>query len=154
MTARVILSLGLLLTAGPVLAQESDATRRAGASLTIERPVTVAAVRPMTFSPIVSSGVRATVRAPAAAAIIQVTGDPGRVYTVTLPAWITDNPELYSVGSFTVISENSGDITQSLTAQMNAEGSDRIEIRGLLLQADGVTLTNVTTAVPVNVDYE
>ncbi|NJC41689.1 hypothetical protein GGQ87_001947 [Brevundimonas alba] len=143
----------LLAVAAPALAQESVPHPVASGSITIERPLTVASVQPMSFSP-VSSRAEAAVTAKAGEAVIRITGDPGRVYRVTLPDSILAQPGGLTVDSFTIVSDNSGDITSSLTARMDSTGRDRLRISGLLRDASGLSLSDVTAAVPVGVDYE
>lgn len=143
------LMLAGLAFATPGLAQ----TRSASASMTIERALTVNTVRPMVFgdptgafevdgSDIVTE------------AVIEVTGDPGRVYRVTLPVSIDVGSSGSKIDTFTLWSENSGDITTSLTARMNALGSDRLYIGGHLRGFQGLSVSGVTSAVPMGIDYE
>lgn len=153
----MIRMLGLvLLLAGSAVhanAQTVDSPARAGASITIERSLTVASVRPMIFHRAPSQPETAAL-AQSGEAVIRVTGDPGRVYRVSLPSSIVAQPGDLTVDTLTIVSENSGDITQTLTARMDSKGLDRLHISGLLRQVGGVTLTDVTAAVPVGVDYE
>lgn len=153
MIRSLVLAVGLCGVAAPAFAQTAESPPKANASLTIERSLTIAAVQPMSFNP-VSTGPGVTVTTQSGTAVIRVSGDPGRVYRVTLPAAIVARPGDMAVDLFTVISDNSGDITRNLTARMNAEGSDRLEITGLLRQPGGIARSNVSAAVPIGVDYE
>ncbi len=153
MIRSLVLAVSLCGVAAPAFAQIAEIPPSANASLTIERSLTIAAVQPMSFNPVsTSTGVVVTTQS--GTAIIRVSGDPGRVYRVNLPAEIVASPGDRPVDVLTVISDNSGDITSNLTARMNAEGSDRLQITGLLSQPSGIALTNVSAAVPIGVDYE
>jgi hypothetical protein len=149
----LILAAGLSLAAHSALAQSQDTAQRASASLTIERSLSVATVRPMSFNP-VSSRTGGVVMTPSGPAVIRITGDPGRVYRVTLPTRVVAGPGDLTVDTLTVISDNSGDITRNLTARMDSAGFDRLQITGLLSQQTGIAVTNVSAAVPIGVDYE
>ena len=153
MIRSLVLAVSLCGVAAPAFAQNAESPPNANASLTIERSLTIAAVQPMSFNPVsTSTGVVVTTQS--GTAIIRVSGDPGRVYRVNLPAEIVASPGDRLVDVLAVISDNSGDITRNLTARMNAEGSDRLQITGLLSQPSGIALTNVSAAVPIGVDYE
>ena len=153
MMRSLILAASLCAVAAPAFAQTAESPPRASGSLTIERSLTIAAVQPMSFNP-VSTRKGVVVTTQSGTAIIRVNGDPGRVYRVTLPAAIVARPGDLAVDVFTVISDNSGDITRNLTARMNSEGSDRLRITGLLRQPADIGLANVNAAVPIGVDYE
>jgi len=153
MIRSLVLAISLCGVAAPALAQTDESPPKANASLTVERSLTIAAVQPMSFNR-VSIGTSVTVTTQSGTAVMRVSGDPGRVYRVTLPAAIVARPGDMAVDLFTVISDNSGDITQNLTARMNSEGSDRLEITGLLRKPVGIALSNVSAAVPIGVDYE
>ncbi len=133
----------------PVLGQ----TRPATGSLTIERPLTIVAVRPMRFDR-ADSGIDAVPSRSATEAIIQITGDPGRIYRVRLPETIDADDAGSLIGSFTIWSDNAGDISQTLTAHMDSEGVDRLHVAGLLRRVDGIAVTDVLAAIPLSIDYE
>lgn len=149
----MILAVGVYAVAAPAFAQTAESSPTAMASLTIERSLRIAAVQQISFNP-VSTRTGVVVMTPYGTAIIQVTGDPGRVYRVTLPADIVARPGNLEVDVFTVISDNSGDITRTLTARMNSEGYDRLQITGQLRQPNGIALSSASAAVPIGVDYE
>ncbi len=149
----LILAACLSLAANWAMAQPQDTAQRANASLTIERSLSVAAERPMTFNP-VSSRIGMGIMTQSGAAIIRITGDPGRVYRVTLPTRFVAGPGDLTVDTLTVISDNSGDITRTLTARTDSAGVDRLQITGLLSQNISTSLTNVSAAVPIGVYYE
>ncbi len=87
-------------------------------------------------------------------AIIEVTGDPGRVYRVRLPDMIEAGTEGATIDSFTLRSDNSGDISETLTARMDAHGFDRLHVGGQLRRTAGLVITEVSAAVPLSIDYE
>lgn len=138
-----------LLFATPGLAQ----TRTGNATLTIERALTVNAMRAMKFS-----GSETALGAQGAQdvteAVIEVTGDPGRVYRITLPLSVEADGGTAIVDALTLRSENSGDITRTLTARMSAQGSDRLYIGGRLRSFQGLFVTGVISVVPMGIDYE
>lgn len=137
------------LATGPALSQ----TRQATGTITVERALTVTGVRPMTFSE-AGRQVDAVAGSQVSEAIIQVTGDPGRVYRVRLPADIDADDRGSTIGSFTLRSENSGDISETLTARMDERGLDRLHIGGRLRLVAGLVLTEVSAAIPLSIDYE
>ena len=134
---------------GPAAAQ----SRPAQASLTIERALTVSRVRPMTFKE-GEGEVDAVASGSSTEGIIEVTGDPGRVYRVRLPEEIATGTEGATIDSFTLRSDNSGDISESLTARMDAHGFDRLHVGGRLRRTAGLVITEVSAAVPLSIDYE
>ena len=87
-------------------------------------------------------------------AIIEVTGDPGRMYRITLPDSIAAGHMGSTVDSFTLRSQNSGDITRTLTAHMNALGTDRLHIGGRLRGANGLLIVGVKAVIPLTIDDE
>lgn len=137
------------LAAGPALSQ----TRQATAMITIERALTVSGVRPMTFKE--NGGeVDAVAGSEVSEAIIEVTGDPGRVYRVRLPDNIKADGVGSTIDSFTLRSDNSGDISETLTARMDAHGFDRLHVGGHLRRVPGLIITEVSAAIPLSIDYE
>lgn len=145
------LGLALLLCApaGNVLAQ----SRMAEGAITIERALTVSTVRPLSFGRTSADGVPLPAGL-ATDAVIQITGDPGRVYRVRLPAAVRTESPAATIDSFTIRSDNSGDISETLTARMDLAGQDRLHISGSLRQSSGIIITDVTAAIPLSVDYE
>lgn len=146
-----IVALGLCALAGPVLAQTRPAT--ATATMTIERALTVSGVQAMTFKD-TGGQVDAMAGGEVTEAIIEVTGDPGRVYRVRLPAMVAADQAGSTIDSFTLRSDNSGDISETLTARMDAEGFDRLHVGGQLRRTPGLVITEVSTAIPLSIDYE
>lgn len=146
------LLLGLALAA--VLAGHAAAqSRSATGALTVERALTVSTVRPLSFGPSQVDGSIVSPTGPTEA-VVQVTGDPGRLYRVRLPAAIATGVPGATIEGFTIWSDNSGDISQALTARMDGAGKDRLHIGGSLRRPSTLTLIEVTTAIPLSVDYE
>lgn len=142
-----ILILLLGLAASPVLAQV------AGGSITIERALTVASARPMAFG-LSDEGVDAVASGEISEAIIEVSGDPGRVYRIHLPDSVAAGPEGAFVEDFTLRSENSGDISRTLIARMDANGFDRLHVGGRLRHRGGISFSDINAAIPLTIDYE
>lgn len=149
MIRTLLCALAFAALAGQVQAQ----SRSAVSALTIERPLQVSTVRPLTFGP---SQVDGTIASPTnpTEAVIQVTGDPGRIYRVRLPAAIATGVPGATIEGFTIWSDNSGDISRTLTARMDDVGHDRLHIGGSLRRSGTLVLTEVTAAIPLSVDYE
>lgn len=83
-----------------------------------------------------------------------MTGDPGRLYRVRLPAAFASSTAGVTVDSFTIWSDDSGDTSNTLTARMDGSGQDRLRIGGSLRRSSTLVITDVTTAIPLSVDYE
>ncbi len=148
---KIILGIGIAFSTLPheVLAQ----SRLVESAVTVERALTISTVRSLSFGRIPANG--ATIPASGSTdAIIQVTGDPGRQYRVRLPAAIMTSTPGVTVDSFTIWSDNSGDIANTLTARMDGSGQDRLRIGGSLRRSSALVITDVTTAIPLSVDYE
>ena len=146
-----VVVLALFLTA--VAGQAAPQSRPANSTITVERALTISTVRPLSFGP---SRIDDSVVTPAdpTQAVIQVTGDPGRIYRVRLPAMITTSMPGATISGFTIRSDNSGDISETLTARMDDLGQDRLHIGGSLNRSSTIVLTEVITASPLSVDYE
>lgn len=157
------LVLTAVLSASPVLAQSRGAT--ATGSIQVERALTLSNVQSMSFVATrrnVDQGATApngtntdpTGDASDTPAVIDITGDPGRVYRIQLPEAIDTQLSEGVISGFQVWSETVGDVSKTMTGRLNAEGHDRLRISGVLTTAHGMIITDVQTAVPVNIDYE
>lgn len=146
---RTILVVALSLISAEARAQ----SRLAESTVTIERALTISTVRPLTFGRVAANGVPMS-SAGSADAVIQVTGDPGRLYRVRLPAAIMTSTPGTTIDSFTIWSDTAGDISQSLTGRIDDRGQDRLRIGGALRRSSAIILSDVTAAIPVSVDYE
>jgi Domain of unknown function (DUF4402) len=145
----LILTLMLAAPAGEALAQ----SRMADGAITVERALTISTVRPLSFGRTSADGVPLP-SGVTTDAVIQITGDPGRVYRVRLPVAITTSTPDATIDSFTIRSDNSGDISETLTARMDQTGQDRLHIGGSLRQSSAIVITDVIAAIPLSVDYE
>lgn len=146
---KCLFSLVMLAWSGEAAAQ----SRLADSTIVIERALTLSAVRPLTFARSSPNG-GALHSAGFEEAVIQVTGDPGRLYRVRLPETIATSTPGTIIDGFTVWSDSSGDISRSLSGRIDATGRDRLRIGGSLRHSNGIILTDVTAAIPVSVDYE
>jgi hypothetical protein len=136
---------------GHAFAQSTAAS--SGASITIENGLNLTAIRPLIFAA-PTDAARRSVLTPGSPAVIEISGDPGRLYRIRLPDFIaTDGGAV--IENLTVVSEMSGDVSRTLIARMNAEGHDRLFIGGKLRRPKALAERDRTVAViPVQVDYE
>lgn len=149
MIRALIMVIVLAAVAGDTAAQ----TRSTTGTITVERALTISTVRPLSFGP---SQVNGSIVASTGTtqAVIQVTGDPGRIYRVRLPATIATSTPGATIDGFTIWSDNSGDISETLTARMDGTGQDRLHIGGSLRRSSTLIVSEFTTAIPLSVDYE
>jgi hypothetical protein len=142
--------------AGPAGAQ----TRNATGAIQVERALKLSTVQSMSFIATrrnIDDGApvtRGDGDASDAPAVIDIAGDPGRVYRIQLPEAIDTELAQGVITGFRVWSETVGDVSTTMTGRLNAEGHDRLRISGVLSTAHGVIITDVQAAVPVNIDYE
>lgn len=150
MILRALLPTALLLTcASPILAQEP-----ARATLSVERSLSIASVRPIQLSPddtVATLSMRADIQ-PNAPAVISVTGDPGRVYRIRVPDNLTSVEGVALVEDLRIWSENTGDISDTRTSRMDFEGRDLLRVSGRVRPAAGVA--EHFAALPLSIDYE
>ena len=144
-----------LLIAAPTIAQ----TRVATGSILVERALTLSNVQSMSFvatrrNIAGSSMVEEPAAASTAPAVIDITGDPGRIYKIQLPETVSAEVADTVIDGFQVWSETMGDVTTTMSGRLNSEGRDRLLISGVLTGATGMIITNVSAAVPVSIDYE
>jgi hypothetical protein len=141
--------------AAPAMAQ----TRVANGTIQVERALTLSNVQPMSFVATRRNVAGATAveepgGASTAPALIDITGDPGRLYRIQLPEAVSAELADSVIDGFQVWSETMGDVTKTMTGRLNSEGHDRLRISGVLTTTAGMTISNVSTAVPVSIDYE
>lgn len=150
MIARALLLTALLLAcASPALAQEP-----ARATLSVERSLSIASVRPIQLSPedrFATLSMHADIQ-PNAPAVIRVTGDPGRVYRIRVPNTLSSFEGVALVEGLRIWSENTGDISTSRTSRMDFEGRDLLRVSGRLRPAEGAA--EPFAALPLSIDYE
>ena len=144
-----------VFAASPSLAQ----TRTATGAIQIERALTMTSVQPMTFvaAPRNLQGANGANGsedgAASAPAIIDITGDPGRIYRIRLPPSI-DAQGGGLIDGFRVWSETAGDVSRTLAGRLNDQGTDRLHITGALTHVSTLAFSDLRAAVPVRVDYE
>lgn len=139
----------LVACAYPALAQEP-----ARATLSVERSLSIASVRPIQLSPedrIATLSMRADIQ-PNAPAVIRVTGDPGRVYRIRVPSTLASVEGVALVEDLRIWSENTGDISDTRTSRMDFEGRDMLRVSGRLRRAGGVATS--FAALPLSIVYE
>lgn len=146
-----ILPLTILVFASalPALAQEP-----ARATLSVERSLSIASVRPIQLSPddpVATLSMRADIQ-PDAPAVISVTGDPGRVYRVSVPRTLASPEGVVLVENLQIWSENTGDISTSRTSRMDFEGRDLLHVSGRLRPGTGAAKPFAT--LPLSIDYD
>lgn len=134
-------------------------TRQTESSIRIERSVGVTTMARMAFAaddgkpprPGEASVSEARGTTSSAPAVIQVTGDPGRTYRINLPTSLSAPMTNATISQFRVWSQNSGDISDTLTSHMDRAGRDTLRVTGVL---STVTFEDVTAAMPITVNYE
>lgn len=145
----------LMAIAPPVMAQSRVAT----GAIQVERALTLSNVQSMSFvatrrTVAATTGVEETSGASAAPAVIDITGDPGRIYRIQLPEAISAEIANSVIDGFQVWSDTMGDVSTTMTGRLNSEGHDRLRISGVLTTTAGMVITDVSAAVPVSIDYE
>ena len=146
----LIATLAMVAMSGPVLAQSAGGD----ASLTIQRGLSMSTVRPMRLE--MSSGqVGITITASNlvdAPAMIQITGDPGRVYRIRLPeAGAGDSVAL--IENLKIWSANDGDISETRVARLGVDGRDLLRVSGQFHMRVGQNAEPIA-ALPLSIDYE
>jgi hypothetical protein len=150
MIRKLTLALLVLATPTPGLAQSATG----GGVITIERSLSMATVRPMRLEAATEDiGLTLTtsnlVDAPA---MIQITGDPGRVYRIRLPEAPGDD-SVALVEDLRIWSVNDGDISDTRVARLDVDGKDLLRISGefrLRVGEEGEPIA----ALPLSIDYE
>jgi len=125
----------LAFSTAPAEAQAtSTAARVAQGTLTIFRPLSIANTANMSFGrlqpqgngnpgtviltsalPIqrIANGVSTLPGGAETPAIRTLSGEPGRIYRVTIPSSVTSSPNAYLVNTFTLWTQNRGDVTST-----------------------------------------
>jgi hypothetical protein len=136
-------------------------SRVATGAIQVERALTLSNVQSMSFlatrrniAGAEAAAIDETTGPSSAPAVIDVTGDPGRVYRIQLPETIRADIADSVINGFQVWSETMGDVSETMAGRLNSEGHDRLRISGVLTTTRGVVLTDVSAAVPVSIDYE
>lgn len=146
-----------LLLAGLIAAAPAVATAQSGmgtGTLTVRRGLSIATVSPMRLQPNepglgLSVAGANLVDAPA---MIQISGDPGRLYRIRLPQDETDR-EVAVIEDLKIWSATSGDISETRVARLDLQGRDMLRVSGRLrvrLDEEG----DPFAALPLSIDYE
>lgn len=149
---RYSLIIALLVTglSSPVLAQSASGA----ASLTVSRGLSVATVRPMRLQ--LSPGDAALsvtgVTLADAPAMIQISGDPGRVYRIRL-APVGEGATAAVIDDLRIWSANAGDISVARVSHMDLQGRDLLRVSGRLRVSENPAADAVAT-LPLSIDYE
>jgi hypothetical protein len=146
----VLVLCAMLASATASRAQSTDGR----AVLTVQRSLSVATVRSMRLEAIENRGSLAVsgTSVADAPAMIQISGDPGRVYRIRLPQALgADDASI--IENLSIVSATSGDISSTRVAHMDLEGRDMLRISGRLRIRIGDQIQAVA-ALPLSIDYE
>lgn len=103
---------------------------------------------------ITTRGVSTLPGSPPTAAVRSVSGEPNRVYRISLPTSVTSSPGGYLVTAFTLASTNQGDITTTLFGRLNPAGKDMLFIGGTIGLPKGAKQGVYTARIPITLSYE
>lgn len=148
---RALLLAGLIVVAPAVAAAQSET---GAATLTVQRGLSIATVSPMRLQPS-EPGVALSVSGSNlvdAPAMIQISGDPGRVYRIRLPQDDADQG-VAVIQDLKIWSATSGDISETRVARLDLLGHDMLRVSGRLrvrLDDEGDPIA----ALPLSIDYE
>lgn len=147
-----LLILTALIAGTPVAAAAQS--ENGSASLTVRRGLSISTVSPMRLQPN-EPGVSLSVTGSNpvdAPAMIQISGDPGRVYRIRLPQGEADQ-DVAVIEDLKIWSANSGDISETRVARLDLQGHDLLRVSGRLrirLGDEGEPIA----ALPLSIDYE
>ncbi|RYG19489.1 MAG: hypothetical protein EON96_02865 [Caulobacteraceae bacterium] len=147
-----LLILTALISGTPVAAAAQS--ENGSASLTVRRGLSISTVSPMRLQPN-EPGVSLSVTGSNpvdAPAMIQISGDPGRVYRIRLPQGEADQ-DVAVIEDLKIWSANSGDISETRVARLDLQGHDLLRVSGRLrirLGDEGEPIA----ALPLSIDYE
>lgn len=144
--------LSVLIAAAPAVA--SAQAQNGLATLTVQRGLSISTVSPMRLQPLESEvALSVTGSNPVdAPAMIQITGDPGRVYRIRLPQSDIDQ-DVAVIQDLKIWSANAGDISETRVARLDLQGRDLLRVSGRLrvrLDDEGEPIA----ALPLSIDYE
>lgn len=170
--------LGVLLAALPasIFAQStSTVSRVARGTLTIFKPLSITNTADLSFGrlqpqgngtpgtviltsapPIqrIANGVSALPGGTETPAIRTLAGEPGRIYRVTIPSSVTSSPNAYLINSFTLWTQNRGDVTSTRVGQFNSNGTDVLRVGAMISLPKGSKQAVYTANVPITITYE
>lgn len=87
-------------------------------------------------------------------AIRTLSGEPGRVYRVTIPASVPSIPEGHTINQFTLWSANLGLITSTKLGQLDAAGTDTLRLGATISLPKGAKQITPSANVPITISYE
>lgn len=140
--------LGSMAVGGPAAAQSRA---EASAGLQIQRGLNISAASPMQFQ--AGSSARGAATPGDTPAVIVVSGDPGRLYRLRLPQFVSAPGGGALIEMLEVRSRSSGDISKSRVGRIDGSGSDILTIRGRLM-GRMASEAKVTLAIPMSLDYD
>lgn len=152
MTPLRLLILAALIAGAPAVAVAQ--AENGSASLTVQRGLSISTVSPMRLQPN-EPGVALSVTGSNlvdAPAMIQISGDPGRVYRIRLPQDEADQG-VAVIEDLKIWSATSGDISETRVARLDLQGHDLLRVSGRLrirLDDEGEPVA----ALPLSIDYE
>ncbi|RZJ43183.1 MAG: hypothetical protein EON86_05745 [Brevundimonas sp.] len=152
MTPFRLLLLTALIAGTPAAAVAQS--ENGSASLTVQRGLSISTVSPMRLQPN-EPGVALSVTGSNlvdAPAMVQISGDPGRVYRIRLPQGEADQ-DVAVIEDLRIWSANSGDISETRVARLDLQGHDLLRVSGRLrirLDNEG----EAVAALPLSIDYE
>lgn len=152
MKTSVLLVAAVVLASLPGVALAQSTT--GNGTLTIQRGLSISTVSPMRLQPSerdvgLSVAGSEMVDAPA---MIQISGDPGRVYRIRLPQAGGDD-SVALIQDLQIWSANAGDISETRVARLDLNGQDMLRVSGRLrlrLDDEGEPIA----ALPLSIDYE
>ena len=149
MTRALLILFALAAVPGVAAPQSTDG----GASLTIQRGLSMAVVRPMQLEArSASAGLSVTASNLAdAPAVIRIAGDPGRIYRIRLPEGEDQGVAL--IENLKILSVNAGDISRTRAGRLDADGRDLLRVSGQFRMRAGADAEPIA-ALPLSIDYE
>jgi len=120
-------------------------------TLTVVRSLSIASVRPIQLMPETLDrplGINASIPVDAPA-VIQIAGDPGRVYRIRAPGMLVTSDGVTVVDDLRLWSAKSGDVSSSRAARMDVDGRDVLHVTGRLKST-----TTGRASLPISIDYE
>lgn len=173
LAATALLFFAITAPFAPATAASEDVS--ASGTISVIKPLSLSSVSEMNFSriqpigstdiglmtlsastspKITTRGVSTLPGSPPTAAIRSVSGEPNRVYRISLPTSVTSSPGGYLVTAFTLASANQGDITTTLFGRLNPAGKDTLFIGGTIGLPKNAKQEIYTARIPITLSYE
>ncbi len=170
------LSLVLIAAAAPGSAQVTNSAQRASnGTITIFRPLSVTATANMSFGRLqpqgngqpgsviltsapptqrIATGVSTLPGGTETPAIRTLSGEPGKIYRITVPASAVSTQGGHLVNAFTLWTQNGGNVTSTRIGQLNASGTDVLRVGATINFPKGTKQNTYTVSVPISILYE